>query len=194
MLSKAPRKSSGSWVGSPRLQQSPPQFEAVSSGLRLGWRMGGCGVVLGGWQRRKMQSNQVSDGVIIKITTTPISVEFSAFYLHYLICPHASRGRRVHCPKRRDGLTPVPRVLGPGPRSQAHRASCWGGGTGRGVRGSLRFLDGGAVAKMGRASPPPWLVSPTPPNLLCEATALPWARAPLVHLSPPQLYPRLGLY
>ena len=82
-----------------------------------------------------MQSNQLSDGVIIKITTTPISVKLSAFYLHYLICPHASRGRRVHCPERREGLTPVPRVLGPGPRSQAQRASCWGGGTGRGVRG-----------------------------------------------------------
>lgn len=93
------------------------------SGLVGGW---GGGVVLGGWQRRKMQSNQLSDGVIIKITTTPISVELSAFYLHYLICPHASRGRRVHCPERRARLTPVPRVLGPGPSSQAHRASCWG--------------------------------------------------------------------
>lgn len=132
-----------------------------------------------------MQSNQLSDGVIIKITTTPISVKLSAFYLHYLICPHASRGRRVHCPERREGLTPVPRVLGPGPRSQAQRASCWGGGTGRGVRGSLRFLDVGAAAKMERASPPPWLVSPTPPNLLCEAIALPWARPPLVPALPP---------
>lgn len=115
--------SGGSWVESHRLQQSPAQFEAVSPGLQLGWRMWGA-VVLGGWQRRKMQSNQLSDGVIIKITTTPISVELSAFYLHYLIRPHASRGRKVHCPERREGLTPVPKVLGPGPSPQAHRASC----------------------------------------------------------------------
>lgn len=84
ILSKGPHKSGGAGA-QPRRPHLPPQhfppqhfparFEALFCRLGDKWR--------------KMQSNQLSDVVIIKITTTPISAWFPAFHLRYLACPHS---------------------------------------------------------------------------------------------------------
>lgn len=106
----------------------------------------------GNW--RKMQSNQLSDVVIIKTTTNPISVWFSAFHLYYFVCPCTCQEQWVPLSL----ILPLPREEGayPSPRSVGTRSqlpdlkSCQkegGGLAGAGVdggerQGRLRFRKG----------------------------------------------------
>lgn len=101
-LSKAPLKSRGAGV--------EPRFpDCILSNFQYSVKLflQGPG---GNW--RKMQSNQLSDGVIIKIATTPVSVEFWSFacITSSVLTPAGGVGATVphfpDTPLERKGLTP----------------------------------------------------------------------------------------
>lgn len=90
-----------------------------------------------------MQSNQLSDGVIIKIATTPVSVEFWSFacITSSVLTPAGGVGATVphfpDTPSRGRGSPRFPTWEGWG---------LWGGMNGAEGRGRLRF--GGRAAKL----------------------------------------------